>query len=339
MMRSHLLSSFAPFHAPEGSAGGGPAEPAVVAEVVAAAPVAEAAAPVAEAAPVVPAVAEAPAAKEPAGEVAKPEAKAADAAAPAKEFPPSILDEAVKPTAEAKEPAKDAPAPDKPAADAKPPAKEEPAAKEAKPGEAKAPDAKPAEPPAPIEYAFKYPDTIKPTDLDAEKLGAFTGILQETRTPPEAAQKFMDMHLAEMQRVAAETERRVSERQWEVFAEQQRESRERVMADPELGGSRHDTMLKTVMSVIDSYGLRKDPNGKTRTADSIAAERKELLDDFRATGIANRPSLLRLMNWAGDTFIREGKPRPAPAPRSPAADPATRGLRRYSSTTPANNAG
>ena len=337
MTLSRLLSSsssFALLRAPDGPAGGG-AEPGKEPVAAPAEEPAAPAAPAAEAAPAAVPGAEAPAPKEPAGDAAKPDA----AAAPGKEFPPSILDEAVKPTVEAKEPPKDAPkdgAPEK-AAEAKPPAKEEPAAKEAKPGEAKAPDAKPAEPPAPIEYAFKYPEGIKAENLNAETLGAFTGILQELRAQPEAGQKLMDMHLAEMQRVAADVERRVSERQWDVFADQQRQSREAVMADPELGGSRHDTMLRTVMSVIDAYGLRKDDNGKPRTADAIAAERKELLDDFRATGIANRASLLRLMNWAGNTFIREGTPRPAPAPRTPAADPATRGLRRYANTTPAAN--
>ncbi len=333
MTLSRLLSSsssFALLRAPDGPAGGGDgAEPG---KEPVAAPAAEPAAPAAPAAEAAPAAGETPAAKEPAGDAAKPDA----AAAPGKEFPPSILDDAAKPTVEAKEPPKDAKAAE-PAVEAKPPAKEEPAAKDGKPGEAKAPDAKPAEPPAPIEYAFKYPEGIKAEDLNAETLGAFTGILQELRAQPEAGQKLMDMHLAEMQRVAAETERRVSERQWEVFADQQRQSREAVMADPELGGSRHDTMLATVMSVIDAYGLRKDANGKPRTADTIATERKELLDDFRATGIANRRSLLRLMNWAGETFVREGKPRPAPAPRTPAADPATRGLRRYANTTPAAN--
>ena len=337
MTLSRLLSStssFALLRAPDGPAGGGGAEPGKEPVAAPAAEPGAPAAPAAEAAPAAPVAAEAPAPKEPVGDAAKPDAPAA----PGKEFPPSILDEAAKPTVEPKAPDKAADkAPDVPAADAKPPAKEEPAAKEAKPGEAKAPDAKPAEPPAPIEYAFKYPEGIKPEDLNAETMGSFTALLNENRMPPEAGQKLMDMHLAEMQRVAADVERRVSERQWEVFADQQKQSREKVMADPELGGSRHDTMLSTVMSVIDAYGLRKDTNGKPRTADTIATERKELLDDFRATGIANRASLLRLMNWAGETFVREGKPRPAPAPRTPAADPATRGLRRYANTTPAAN--
>jgi hypothetical protein len=60
------------------------------------------------------------------------------------------------------------------------------------------------------------------------------------------------------------------------------------------------------------------------------------MDDFRATGIANRRSLLHLLHWVGDTYVKEGQPRPAPPPRTPAPPTGRdRGLQRYRHTTPA----
>lgn len=345
MLRSLLLSSAAhgPLFAPDGVGGGAPgvAEPAGGGAAVT---------PAAEAAPAAPAAAEpaiaAPAAPEgaaaaPGAPAAAPEgtagapaapAAAADAAKPgAKEFAPSLLDEAVKPTADAKPadaaPAKDAAKPD----DGKPSDKKEPAAADGKPGD----QAKPAEPPAPIEYAFTYPEGVKPEDVNAERMGAFTGILNDSRVAPEAGQKLLDLHLEEVNRVARDTEQRVSERQWDVFNNTQKEWREQVMADPELGGNRHATAIRTVMSLLDAYSQREQTGKTPRSTDLVAAERKELLDVFRVTGVANNPAFLRFAHWAGNSIAREGTARAAPTPRTPNPTPAQRGLRRYSGTTPA----
>lgn len=266
-----------------------------------------------------------------------PAAPAADAAPATREFASSLLDEAAKtPTADAKPgdaaPDKDAAKP----ADGTAPAPKEPAAQDGKPADQAKPDGdgKPAAPPAPIEYAFTMEKDgervpIAPDQVDPERFGAFTGILNDARVPPEAGQKLVDLHLAEVKRV----EQMISDRQWETFANTNREWRDRVMADPELGGSRHATAIRTVMGLIDAFSLRND--GKPRSADAVAAERKELLDVARVTGVANNPAWLRLLHWAGDRLVREGTPRLAPPPRTPAPTGTERGLRRYQGTTPA----
>ena len=346
MLRSRLMSGTAPLYSPDGVGGGGAAPggaatepPPAAAEAAPAAAAAAAAAPAAEA--LSPDAGAAGAKEIPAGAKEAPAAdgKPGDAAAaadvkPAKDFAPSLLDEAAKPTADAKPgdaaPAKDAAKP----ADAKPSDKKEPAPAEAKPGDKPA-DAKPEEATAPIEYAFVYPDGIKPEDLNAERLGAFTGILNDVRAAPEAGQKLLNLHLEEMTRVTQEVEQRSSERQWDVFANQQKDWRDRVMADPELGGARHGTAIKTVMGLIDAFSLRPQEDNKVRSAEAIAAERKELLDVARMTGVANNPTFLRLLHWAGDKLTREGSPRPAPPPRQAAPNAGNKGLNRYKGTTPA----
>ena len=340
MLRSMLMSGVAmqPLSAPDGPAGGGGAAP--VEPVVAAAAAEPAAAAAADAAPAAAPAAEpaAPAADAKPADAKAADAKPADAAAaaeakPGHEFPPSVLDEAAKPTADAK-PGDAAPAKDAaPPADAKPSDKKEPAADAAKPGD-KVADAKPAEPPAPIEYAFTYPDGVKPDDVNPERMGAFTGILNEVRASPEVGQKLLDLHLGEVTRVAQEADQRALERQWDVFTAQNKDWRDKVMADPELGGSRHATAIKTVMGLIDAFSLREQTGKNPRSADTIAAERKELLDVARATGAVNNPTFLRLLHWAGDRIAREGSPRPAPPPRQQNPNAGNRGVNRYKATTP-----
>lgn len=295
-----------------------PAAP-VVASEPAPAPVA---APAAE--PIPAAAAPAPAAEPVAIPAAEPAAPAPAAEPAPKEFAPSLLDEAAKPTAEAK-PAEPAPAA-APGEPAKPSEKKEPAVAEA---------AKAAEPPVPIEYKFNYPEGIKPEDLNQEQLGAFTGILQEARVPTEAAQKLFDLHTNVVKDVAQQ----MAERQWRVFEQTQKQWRDQVMADPELGGSRHSTAIKTVMNLLDAYSQREQSGPTPRSADIIAAERKGLLDVFRMTGVANNPEFLRFAHWAGDVLTREGTPRPAPPPRAQPLSGQNRGLRRYQGTTPVNGAG
>ena len=278
----------------------------------------------------------APVAPTPVSESAPP-APAAAPAAPVKEFAPSLLDEALaKPAEPAKpEPAKE-PKPAEPVAAE--PAKEPAEAKPAEPVKPPEP-VKPAEPLPPIEYAFTRADDkgervpIAADQIDPERLGLFTGVLQESRVPPAAAQKMLDLHLDELNRAVSARD----QRQWDVFADTQRDWRDKVMADPELGGSRHATAIKTVMGLIDAFSQRPGADGKGRPAEEVAAERKELMDVARVTGVANNPTWLRLLHWAGDKYVREPGPRAAPPPRTPNPTKEQRGLGRYKNTTPHAN--
>jgi hypothetical protein len=291
-----------------------------------AAPVAEAAAiapaPAAPAAPAVDAVPAADHAPAPAADAPKPASDATKPAGDAKtgnEFKPSVLDAAAAP---------EKPAGDKPADKDAKPGEAKPAAA-AKPGEA----AKPAEPgkegapaeqaPAPIEYAFTYPEGISADSVNKERMGAFTGILNEGQVKPEVAQKFLDLHLTEMGEATKRIQGELAQKQWDVFNATQTAWREAEMSDPVLGGARHNTAMRTVMGLVDQYA-------------GDAAHRSRLLDAFRITGIANNPDFLLFMHNAGVDLTREAEPHPAPPPRTPAPSREQRGLNRYRGTTPAN---
>jgi hypothetical protein len=263
----------------------------------------------------------------PAADAAKPAAAAAapaaaagqadPAAKPGNDFAPSLLDAAV---ADKKDGGADAAA-------AKSDAKPGDAAA-AKPGDAKPGETAKPEPgkdgavaaeaaPAPIEYAFSYPEGVSADSVNKESMGKFTGVLNEARVKPENAQKLLDLHLSEV----GEIGKKLAQGQWDVFNAQQNRWRDEVMADPVLGGARHHTAIREVMGVVDAYA------GET-------AERQALLDAFRTTGIANNPHFLRFLHRASLDLTREAAPHPAPPPRSAAPTGQQRGLNRYARTTP-----
>lgn len=253
-----------------------------------------------------------------------PAADAAPAAKPANEFAPSLLDEAAK----AKEP-QPAPEGDKP----KEPAKDAAKSEGDKPADA-AKDSPGETPPEPIKYEFTYPEGVKPEDVNSERMTAYTDLIGGARLAPEVGQKLLDMHFAEINEAVQKAVDRNSQHQWDVFNEQQKRWREDLLSDQELGGSRHQTAMNTVMSLIDAFNSR-DPN---RDMKDVAAERQRMLDTARTTGFANNADWIRLLHWAGSRLAKEGTPRPAPPPRQQQPTGRDRGLARYGRTGAPNGA-
>ena len=192
----------------------------------------------------------------------------------------------------------------------------------AQPAEAAADAAKPSEapgetPPAPVKYEFTYPEGFDSSQVNQERMSAYTGILGEAKVNSEYGQKLLDLHLQEINTAAD----KIQQRQWDVFNETQNRWRGEVMADPELGGDKHGKAITTIMSLVDQYG-------------GNAEERKGLLDAFRITGAANNPHVLRFMHRAAQSLSKEAVPTPAPPPRMPQSQGRERGLSRYRESTP-----
>ena len=192
----------------------------------------------------------------------------------------------------------------------------------AQPAEAAADAAKPSEapgetPPAPVKYEFTYPEGFDSSQVNQERMSAYTGILGEAKVNSEYGQKLLDLHLQEINTAAD----KIQQRQWDVFNETQNRWRGEVMADPELGGDKHGKAITTIMSLVDQYG-------------GNAEERKGLLDAFRITGAANNPHVLRFMHRAAQSLSKEAVPTPAPSPRMPQSQGRERGLSRYRESTP-----
>lgn len=184
--------------------------------------------------------------------------------------------------------------------------------------DATAPSEAPGETPsAPVKYEFKYPEGFDTSTLNSERMSAYTGILGEGKVSPEHGQKLLDMHLQELN-TAAE---KIAQRQWDVFNETQNRWRSEAQADPEIGGDKFATSIRTIMALVDQFG-------------GNAQERAALLDAFKITGAGNNPSMLRFMHRAAQGLSKEAVPTPAPPPRMPQTRGRERGLSRYRESTP-----
>ena len=148
-----------------------------------------------------------------------------------------------------------------------------------------------------IAYDFKFPEHFQP---DTKGMEAFTGILSEAKAPQELGQKIMDLYVKEVAKF--------QEAQIRAFTETTNNWKEDVLADPELGGNRIQTVLKTCGSVMEQFGT------------------PELRSVMNLTGVGNHPEMVRFLNKIGK-FLGEGKPVRAEKPV--AATPPTRSQRRY----------
>lgn len=185
---------------------------------------------------------------------------------------------ATPPAADAKAPAVEA-KPDASNADAKdaPKADDKPADKDGKP---KADD-------APIDYKFELP---KDVTIDETRLGEFTTIAKDLKLPADAAQKIVDLAVAQ-QKAAVQ-----------AHVEQVKAWGSEVAADKEIGKPENQALARKAVEQFGSPAL------------------KTLLNE---TGIGNHPELVRLMYQVGKAISEDkvivGRGDAPAAPRDPAA--------------------
>lgn len=268
-----------------------PVSPAPGPEPVAAAPAAAvqpaAALPAAEPAPASTTPIAAPAA-EPAPAVAKPAEPAPQSDQPAAPAP-TLLEKFDKEKTDAE--AAKAPA----AAAAVKPAI--PAAKPtepAKPGEVPPKEAAAAAAPAPVEYKYTLPETIKMDDaLKSEVHAAFDNF---RANPTEGAQTLIDLHEKQMRDFAQfmDTEQR------RVWAETRQGWAKKVLADPEIGGSGHQTAMGAIARMRDLLVAEKD--------------RPAFEEMLRTTGVGDHPEFLRALHQAARYYDEPTLPPPNPRP-------------------------
>lgn len=143
--------------------------------------------------------------------------------------------------------------------------------------------------PQPRSYeAFKVPEGAK---LDDARTKEFTTILDDGElSHQDRAQKLLDMHVAEMERVSKD----IAQKQRDAWKEYQDRQKDSFRTDPELGGNRAETTLGLAKSVIEQYG---------GTPEQVA----ETLQMLSYTGAGNNPGLIRVLNNVA-LLLSEGEP-------------------------------
>jgi hypothetical protein len=258
--------------------------------------------PAAEPAPAtIPAAPASPAAAAPSA--AKPAEPAPQPAEPAASVP-TLLETFDKEKAD-KEAAKTAEA--KPAEPAEKPA--EPAVKTP---QAQAPD-KPGDAPpapvalAPVEYKYTLPETIQLDDaLRTEVHSAFDHFRAD---PSAGAQELINLHEKQMRQFA---EFMASEQQ-RIFKETRQNWQKQILADPEIGGSGHQTAMGAIARMRDLFVPEKE---------------RPAFDEFlRATGAGDNPAFMKMLHQAARYYDEPTLPPANPRPTSTNGQRPSRRLR------------
>jgi hypothetical protein len=153
---------------------------------------------------------------------------------------------------------------------------EKPADQPAKP-EAPAtaePPAKPEGPPVKYE-AFKLPEGFTP---DEKEMTTFTDILRDGKASQEMGQKLVDLYVGEVQRFHT-----WQREQWQKTLTTWKED---VMADPQFGGNRFNTVLNRSIGVLNEFAT------------------KEFRDMLDMTGLGNHVEMFRFLSKIAD-FVGE----------------------------------
>jgi hypothetical protein len=192
-----------------------------------------------------------------------------------------------------------------PPVEAKPEVQAEPAKPEVKPVEAVVDPA----PLAAVEYKYTAPEQIKMDDaLKGEVHKAFDDF---RANPSEGAQKLFDLAAQAMSNYATE----LDAKNRQAFADYRAEQRKAIMADPELGGSGHQTVKAAVARMRD---LLFDPKDLQPRKNADGSPRLSAADEFlEYTGAGDHPVLWRALHRAASFFDEPQAGELPPNPRPP----------------------
>lgn len=171
------------------------------------------------------------------------------------------------------------------------------------------PETAPAEaPPAVTFEAFALPEGVT---VDDASLNTFKEVLGGEFNHQEKGQRLIDMHLAEVNR----RDQLAADNQVKVWNETQSEWKDRVKADPELGGNRFNTTLQTCISAVNRFG-------------GTEAQVAELKQALSFTGAGNHPAILRWVNNMASALSESAPVTQTAAPKPPQ----TRAQKRYNAS-------
>lgn len=155
--------------------------------------------------------------------------------------------------------------------------------------------------PLPTYEAFTLPEGIT---FEEGKLNEFTKELAEFEGLTKAdhaemqkfGQKLVDRHITEMN----DAVKRLNQHYTNSWEKQKNDWKESFIKDPEIGGNRQDTTVKSALEFIRTHGGNE-------------TQQKEFRDLMETTGIGNHPAMIRMLANAMNTN-REGGPLPGTKP-------------------------
>jgi hypothetical protein len=133
----------------------------------------------------------------------------------------------------------------------------------------------------PVTYTdFTLPDGIQLSDDTALK--EFKEVVGNHRLSQDDAQKLVDLHLQDIQRVQADAVKRQNDH-WRALNDGWKSE---LRNDPELGGNRVTTTLSIAKAVIEEFGGSKE-------------QQAELMAHIENNGMGNYPGFIRMLHNMG----------------------------------------
>ena len=184
-----------------------------------------------------------------------------------------------------------------------------PAAEAPKPGDAAASgEAAPVEAPvlATVAYEYVLPETLKMDDaLKGEVHSAFDAFRAD---PAKGAQGLLDMHAKMMSDYAGN----LLKEQYRTFNETRKSWVTEVMADPDLGGSGHQTAMGAIARMRDQFVSEKD--------------RPAFEQFLQVTGAGDHPQVLKLLRNVARIYDEPPLPPANPKPTPTNGQPPKKGM-------------
>ena len=168
-------------------------------------------------------------------------------------------------------------------------------------------EAKPVEIEKPV-WKFELPETLK---ADDKIMGDFTSLLDAIVAPSEsltreaAGQKLLNMHNDAL--VAYDAAKDAE--QHRNFNAMRRGWRTDAMADPEIGGSGHETAMRAIARMRDQFVSSAKPGSAQYVKDTAAFN-----EALRITGAGDHPAILKVFHNVAQMFDEPRLPPSNPNP-------------------------
>lgn len=166
--------------------------------------------------------------------------------------------------------------------------------------------AKPVEPPAPVEYKYTLPETLRMDDASrVETHAAFDAF---RANPSSGAQGLIDLHNKQMLAYAKE----LSRQQIEIFNNTRAEWVKEIHSDPLIGGSGLETAKGVIARMRDKFVSDARPGTPQYETDMADFNRM-----LRITGVGEHPIFNKMLYRVGNVFDEPSVPS---APAKPPKD-------------------
>lgn len=169
------------------------------------------------------------------------------------------------------------------------------------------PEPTPLVEPAPVEYKYVLPETLKMDEaLRGEAHKAFDAF---RANPTEGVQGLIDLHNKQLTSFVEDYKKQAERHQIEAFNSTRAGWVKEVQSDPLIGGAGHETAMGVVARMRDKFVSDGKPGSDEYKSDMDSFNRM-----LRITGVGEHPAFLKFLYRVGNDFDEPTAPGPPGKP-------------------------